>query len=336
MRSFLIWLGRALNFIVLPLGLLWLLGLFIYRPWSLLIVGGLLLPGIINCVYRRIRYGKLLRYVVLPLLWAAFIIGIITYKSFLPAPEHADWQTPWARAPQFTQQGELLTIENVRDFHYRSEQDYDARYRTETYDLRELTGVDLGECHWDGMEAICHTMLSFTFADGRHLVISAETRLPKGVKQDSIGGIYKLYGLLYVFGTEEDIFALRTNHRHEDLTLYPLKVTPEQARKLLLAYIHLAQEAEAEQLPYNTVTDNCSSGLVRIFRHFAPNMPKRYDLLPLHNSSISRLLYHHGSLQAREGEDFAALSRRCYLGYDIAPGQPAAYSAAIRARREGK
>ncbi len=334
MRTFLLWLGRLLNFIVLPLGLLWLLGLFIYRPWSLLIVGLLLLPGIINVVYRRFRYGRRLRYAVLPLLWLTFLAGILTYKLFLPAPEHANWQTPWAKAPQFTQQGNLLTIENVRDFRYRSENDYDVRYRTETYNLSELTGADLGECHWDGMEAICHTMLSFSFADGRHLVVSAETRLPEGVEQDSIGGIYKLYGLLYVFGTEEDIFALRTNHRHEDLTLFPLNLTPGQALNLLLAYVHLAQETERHQLPYNTVTDNCSSGLVRIFRHFSPDMPKRYNLLPLHNSSISRLLYEHNSLKTQAGESFSELSRRCYLGYDIAKESPELYSAALRTKRE--
>ncbi len=318
--------------IVLAFGLLWLLGLFIYRPWSLFFVGILLLPGIVDCLYRRFRYGRLLRYNVLPLLWTTFIAGIIVYH-LLPSPKHADWQTPWAKAPKFTQQGDLLTIENVRDFHYRSEEDYDVRYRTETYNLNQITGADLGECHWDGMEAICHTMLSFTFADGRRLVVSAETRLPKGVKQDSIGGIYKLYGLLYVFGTEEDIFALRTNHRHEDLLLYPLKVTPEQARKLLLSYVHLAEKTEREQRPYNTVTDNCSSGLVRIFRHFAPQMPKRYDLLPLHNSSISRLIYDHGGMQTREDESFRDLTRRCYLGYDLAPDNPQGYSAALRKKR---
>ncbi len=292
-------------------------------------VGMMLMPVLAVHLYLCLRCGRRWHHGVLLLLWGAFAAGIITYHA-LPAPEHANWQTPWARAPQFSQEGDRLTVENLRDFHYRSEQDYDVRYRTETYDLNQLTTVDLGECHWDGMEAICHTMLSFGFADGRHLVVSAETRLPRGVEQDSIGGIYKLYGLLYVFGTEADIFALRTNHRHEDLTLYPLNITPEQARRLLLAYVKLAQEAEATQRPYNTVTDNCSSGLVRIFRHFAPNMPALYNLLPLHNSSISRLIYKNGGMLTREGESFEALSRRCYMGYDLGGD----YSAQLRAWRE--
>ncbi len=325
-------IGLVLSDLVLAIGLLWLIGLFAYRPVSLLLVGlpALAVGIILACRRRHSRSHR--RPHVRFCLWALVFLGVFLYQ-FLPSPHHADWQTPWAKAPRFTLQGDTLTIENLRDFRYRSVDDYDARYRTESYDLSTLTGADFGECHWDGMEAICHTMLSFSFADGRHLVVSAETRLPKGVKQDTLGGIYKCYGLLYVFGTEEDIFALRTNHRHEDLTLYPLKVTPEQARRLLLAYVHLAQEAEARQLPYNTVTDNCSSGLVRIFRHFVPDMPARYNLLPLHNSSISKLIYTHGSMQTKEGESFAELTRRCYLGYDLSKENPAAYSAALREKR---
>ncbi len=326
MSTFFYRLGRLLADGVLLLGLLWLVGLFIYRPESLL----LLLPlAIFLCVWKRSGKALFLR----PCLWLLFGLGMLTYQ-ILPSPCHANWQTPWARAAQFTLRDNLLTIDNVRDFHYRSEEDYDVRYRTESYDLNQLTGADLGECHWDGMEAICHTMLSFSFADGRRLVVSAETRLPEGVAQSSLGGIYKLYGLLYVFGTEEDIFALRTNHRHEDLTLYPLRLTPEQARKLLLSYVYLAKETELQQRPYNTVTDNCSSGLVRIFRHFIPGMPARYNLLPLHNSSISRLIYKHGAMQTREGESFDELTRRCYLGYDIAPGNMERYSSALREKRE--
>ncbi len=319
-----------LSDVVLACALLWALGLFIFRPGSLLIAALFMLPPLVLLTYDRKRFRRF--FPLRPFLWGFFLLCVCIYQS-ISAPEHADWQTPWAKAPQFTQEGDKLTINNIRDFRYRSISDYDVRYRTETYDLSTLTGVDLGECHWDGMEAICHTMLSFTFADGRHLVVSAETRLPEGVKQSSIGGIYKLYGLLYVFGTEEDIFALRTNYRHEDLTLYPLKLTPAQARNLLLAYVYLAQQTEQRQLPYNTVTDNCSSGLVRIFRHFAPNMPRRYDLLPLHNSGISRLIYEHGAMKAREGERFEDFSRRCYLGYDLAPGEPERYSATLREKR---
>lgn len=299
--------------------LLWLLGLFIYRPLSLLS----LIPVLIVLLRKRRRYGVSLY------LWMCVAAGILFYLC-LPGPQPAAWQTPWREAPQCSVSGDVLRIRKVRDFHYRSETDYDVAYRDETYNLNDLMGVDFAECHWDGMTAVCHTMLSFSFADGRHLVVSAETRLPEGEEQNAIGGIYKRYGLLYVFGTEEDIFRLRTNHRHEDLSVYPLIIKPESVRKLLLHYVQLAQEAEVTNKPYNTITANCSTGLVSAFRELAPQMPRVYDLLPIHNGSFTHLLYRSGALQLRPGETEEQVRERCYLGYDLAPHDRSSYSAAIR------
>lgn len=293
----------------------------IYQPITLL----LLLPAVP-------AFLKWRRQVPIPvMLWALILLGGFFY-AFIPGPTPDAWQPPWAEAPQCSVEGELLRIRKVRDFHYRSETDYDVAYRDESYPLGELTGVDFAECHWDGLTAICHTMLSFNFADGRRLVVSAETRLPEGEKQNAIGGIYKRYGILYVFGTEEDIFRLRTNHRHEDLSIYPLRIKPEGARKLLLHYVSLAERAEKEGTPYNTLTGNCSTGLVSAFRALAPQMPKKYDLLPIHNGSFTHLLYRAGALQTRQGESEAAVRERCYVGYDIAPDNRAEYSSALRSQ----
>lgn len=305
----------------LVVGLLWLVGLFAYQPISLL----LLLPLSALCYTQRKRCSLIV------MLWLGVIAGILFYLC-LPGPRPDAWQTPWAEAPQCSLDGDVLRIRKVRDFHYRSETDYDVVYRDETYHLNDLVGVDFAECHWDGMTAVCHTMLSFSFADGRHLAVSAETRLPVGEEQNAIGGIYKRYGILYVFGTEEDLFRLRTNHRHEDLSVYPLRINPQGARKLLLHYVRLAETAEAERSPYNTVTDNCSTGLVSAFRELVPDMPRRYDLLPLHNGSFTHLLYRAGGFQTLSGESEEALRKRCYLGYDIAPDNRENYSAAVRAK----
>lgn len=317
---------RLLLDLLLGLALLWLLGLYCYQPISLLPAA--LLAGI--ALWYRKRHGSFGRKRLW--LWSFPALGALTYL-LLPPPSPTAWQTPWARAPYFTLQGETLTVRNLRDFRYRSEKDYDVHYRTEHYNLRQITGVDFGECHWDGMEAICHTMLSFAFADGKHLVISAETRLPVGEEQNAIGGLYKRYGLLYVFGTEEDIFSLRTNERHEDLLLFPLRIQPEQARAMLLHFVSLAEEAEREQQCYNTLTSNCSSGVMKVFRAMAPQMPRLYDLAPIHNSSISRLLYRHGALLTRPGESYDALKKRCYLGYDLSPNHPELYSSTLRKKR---
>ncbi len=298
-----------LSGLLLVLPLLWSAGLWYYQPVSLI-------PGILWIAAVAVWWKFRSRPSIHLVLWLLIGINVITY-SYIPGPTPEKWQKPWAVAPEFEQEGDILTIRNIRDFRYRTEEDSDARYISETYDLNSLIGVDFAECHWDGLETVCHTMLSFHFADGRRLVVSAETRLPEGVEQGAIPGLYKKYGILYLFGTEEDIFGLRTNIRHEDLSVYPLRIDQSRARKLLLHYIDLSREAEEEHLPYNTITDNCSTGLVSGFRALVPAMPRKYDFLPLHNGSIAGLLINYGAVQSRPNESEEGIRKRCYVGYDI-------------------
>lgn len=175
------------------------------------------------------------------------LVNIFSFK-LIPGPKPQQWQTPWAIAPRFSlsADGNLLTIAHVRVFEYRSETDYTPRYRTETYDLRTITGADFAACHWDGMETVCHTMMSFNF-------------------------------------------------------------------------VAQQQEVAENHTAYNTVADNCSTGVIKTFRAVAPDMPWYYDFLPIHNGDIARVLYRHGVLQTRTGETFDAFRKRCYLGYDPAP-----------------
>lgn len=315
-----------LTTLLLSLGLLWLIGLWVCQPISLLPAALPLLAYALWWLKRRKRPAH-------TRLWLAGLVatGIATY-GLLPGPQPNAWQVPWAHAPQFELNGNTLTIHHLRDFRYRSEDDYAARYITESYPLDSVTGVDFAECHWDGHTAICHTMMSFSFADGRHLVISPETRLPVGEKQNAICGLYKRYGLLYVFGTEDDIFALRTNYRHEDLFLMPMKVSSHAARAMLLHFVALQQKAEATHAAYNTLAHNCSSGVMATFRALAPSMPWHYDLAPIHNASISRILFRHHALQAIPGEDWDSFQKRSYLGYDIPLHGQGSYSRAIRSK----
>lgn len=309
MKKTLLISAGILSGLLLVLPLLWSVGLWYYQPVSIL-------PALLVAAGAALWWKLRKRPSIHLVLWMLVAVNIITYYC-IPGPTPERWQKPWALAPVFEQQGDQLTIRNIRDFRYRTEEDSDASYRTETYDLNTLVGVDFAECHWDGMTAICHTMLSFNFADGRHLAVSAETRLPEGVEQGAIPGLYKKYGILYLFGTEEDLYGLRTNIRHEDLSIYPMNIKPQGARKLLQHYIDLAKQAEAEHIPYNTISGNCSTGLVSGFRALVPSMPRKYDFLPLHNGSIAGLLFRSGALQTRTGETEEQIRQRCYVGYDI-------------------
>ena len=117
---------------------------------------------------------------------AAFAVVLLWWLSIEPSNQR-DWQTEVAVLPYATQDGDLVTLHNVRNFDYRTEQDFVPRYDDRTFDLRKLDAVDLIAVYWAG-DAIAHIMVSFGFA-GDHVAFSIETRKEKGEAYSSIAGL---------------------------------------------------------------------------------------------------------------------------------------------------
>jgi hypothetical protein len=108
--------------------------------------------------------------------------------------------------PFATQAGYLVTLHNVRNFDYRTEQDFVARYDDRTFDLRRLDAVDLIAVYWAG-DAIAHIIVSFGFADD-YVTFSIETRKEQGEAYSSLAGFFKRYELIYVVGEERDLIRV--------------------------------------------------------------------------------------------------------------------------------
>ena len=85
------------------------------------------------------------------------------------------------------------------------------------------------------MEFVAHTMLSFGFEDGKHLAPSVETRLPEGWSRNCPWP-YKQFNVIYILADEEDLFALRTNYRKEDMYLYRINIGRESLKKAFLGF----------------------------------------------------------------------------------------------------
>ena len=263
--------------------------------------------------------------------WLALAVlelgALVWFLALTPERQFREtvWQSSWGRAPRVVYSGTEATIHDVRDFVYRSEQDYDVRYRTLSFDRTGVETVDLAVSHWDGLDRIAHTMLSFGFADGRHLAVSMETRLPEGAVQGFLPGLYKQYEILMVLATEEDLFKLRTNFRGEEFYLYRTNATPAQARELLELILTGADELYRNPAYYNSITQNCTTSLAPLLRVINPTFTG--DIRLLLNGRSDELLYDLGYLHHRDGESFAALKSRSR----IAPTDAEDYSSAIRA-----
>jgi len=193
---------------------------------------------------------------------AAFCIWFFSQK----ATGKRDWDVPFQRMPvsTFSADGRFVTIENVRDFHYRSEQDYDVRYRTETYDLDALETLDFSITHWNGSEMFGHIMLSFGFSDGRYFVFSPEARLTKGHRYEILPGFLRQYELIFIVATEEDAIQLRTHHRRyerSEVLLYPTTFPPSHARAMLTDLLKRANGLRKHPEFYNGLTYNCLTSM---------------------------------------------------------------------------
>lgn len=179
------------------------------------------------------------------------------YSSIRPSNDR-NWAEDVAHGVSALRQGDIVTLTNIRDFDWQTRDKAIPHWRQMTVDLRELRSVDLFNSVW-ASPLIAHTLISFGFADGRHIVFSAEIRRENGEVFSTYGGFFRQFELVMIAATEEDIIRLRTNLRREDVSLFPLRVTPDQARELFLTYIERADVLQSAPEFYNTLTSNCTT-----------------------------------------------------------------------------
>ena len=192
-------------------------------------------------------------------LFGAYLVLVMVFR-----PSHErNWELGQERLPRFAFQDERLTIENFRNFDWKGEGIANVRYETRVFDLRDIHSVDVFISHFDDFEGLAHIFLSFGFADGRHVVISLETRREVGETFSPLLGILRQFEVIYIIGSEQDIVGLRTDIRDERVYLYRTIASPLQARELLLKIAEDVNGIYEEPRMYNTLTHNCTNALTR-------------------------------------------------------------------------
>lgn len=203
--------------------------------------------------------------------------------------DQRDWAPDLARAARADVDGPRVTIHDVRDFRYRSTTDWDASWYTATYDARELTGAWFIVEPFSGFYGAAHTMVSFGFSDGRYVVFSVEVRREKGETFSALGGLFRQFELIYVVGDERDLIQLRSNHRKDEVYLYPVDASKERIASFFLDMVARMNALHERPEFYDTLTSNCTTNLVRhVEKVSASQVP--YDhrtLLPAFSDSLA-------------------------------------------------
>lgn len=181
-----------------------------------------------------------------------------------------DWSADQAVMPKAVINGDKVTIDKVRNFTYRTTDDYTAAYEQRTYDLAKLDSVWFVVEHFGDAPAIAHTFLSFGFG-GEYVAISVEIRKERGEVYSPLKGLLRQYELMYVVADERDVIGLRTNFRRDPVFLYPVKTTREQMRKMFVEMLTRANRLAIEPEFYNSLTNNCTSNIVAHVNTLAPH-----------------------------------------------------------------
>jgi hypothetical protein len=220
-------------------------------------------------------------------------LGVVVWWISIAPSHDRHWRPEVAVMPRATIDGDRVRLTGVRNFDYRSTNDFTVRYEEREVQLSHLTALDFYVSYWSA-GPVGHTFVSFIFDNAAPLSISIETRPEVGEGFDPIASLFKQFELIYVVGEERDLVAVRANHRHETVYLYRLNTSAADARRLLLIYLARINELADRPEFYHLLTNSCTINIVRYAN--AAGRKGRFDIRHLLNGLIDSYLYHSGRI----------------------------------------
>jgi len=190
-----------------------------------------------------------------------WLVGVGWFFSIEPQQER-DWMADVSQRVSYERDAtnpDLITLTNVRNFDWHTDEDATAHWETRTVDMSKLSGVDVINSYWMG-PLIAHTLVSFRFEDAAPLAFSFEIRKEKGESFSAFAGFFRRFELSLIAAEERDIIYTRSNARGEQVYLFPVSnLQQHEVRSLFESYLTAADELNAEPAWYNTLVSNCTN-----------------------------------------------------------------------------
>jgi len=229
----------------------------------------------------------------MPAAVALVFVGVVGWWLTITPKGERNWRPEVALKPRVVIDGDRVRITGVRNFDYRSRNDFTVRHEEREVQLSHLVGVDAYVSYF--MEGpVGHTYVSFIFDNAPPLSISIETRPEVGEGFAPVASMFKQFELIYVVGTERDVVGVRTNHRKEPTYLYRLNSSPEDARRLFLVYLQRINELADHPEFYHLLTNSCTINIVRYMN--AAGRTGRLDIRHILNGLFDSYLYRSGRI----------------------------------------
>ena len=247
----------------------------------------------------------------MPAVAIALVLGVVAWWLTIAPSGDRNWRPEVAVMPRAFIEGDHVRITGVRNFDYRSRNDFTVHYEEREVDLSHLTGLDFFVSYWrEG--PVAHTFVSFIFDNAAPLSISIETRPEVGRGFEPVASMFKQFELIYVVGEERDLVGVRAIHRRETVYLYQLNTSLADARRLLLVYLARINELADRPEFYNLLTNSCTINIIRYAN--AAGRQGRFDIRHLFNGLIDSYLYYSGRVGTTL--PFDELRRRSLINKD--------------------
>lgn len=246
-------------------------------------------------------------------IFAALFLGVLVWFNSIKPSHDRPWRPEVAVMPRAFIDGDRVRITGVRNFEYRSRDDFTVRYEEREVYLSHLNSLDFYVSYFWPDSPVAHTFVSFGFDNAPPISVSIETRPEIGEGFDPLPSLFKQFELIYVVGDERDLVRVRTNYRNEDVFLYRIRTSPEVVRRLFSIYLERINELADQPEFYHLLSNSCTINIVR-YANLAGRVG-RLDIRHILNGWSDRYLYSAGALDT--SLPFEELRRRSRIN-DVA------------------
>lgn len=214
---------------------------------------------------------------IFSLVFLSAIWAIMRHISLRPSNDRS-WVNDNERQAEAEFNGDEVTIRNVRDFEWRGGRDFDERWIDLKLNLSEVEKIWFVLEYFDPKRRqMAHTIMSFEMSDGTRLACSIEVRRERGERYHPIKGLFRQYELIYVWATERDVIGVRTRCRKRSVThLFEAVVLGQgNERRMLESYLMRTNKLIESPEWYNTITNTCTTNIVRHVNEVYPGRVPR-------------------------------------------------------------
>ncbi|TLX40685.1 DUF4105 domain-containing protein [Xanthobacter autotrophicus] len=193
-----------------------------------------------------------------------FVSGL-AFAYAIKTPPSQDWVALMEKSPHMERQGDRITIVNFRDAAHAPGTAPVIHWTRADFDLSTLDGADLILQPFGDLKGLAHVMLTFRFADGRHVIISMESRQAKGQSFDPLAGFFRRDPLYPILATERDLIWERLARTPPDpVQIYPLLADKAVLRQYFERVLAFVNAIHRQPIFYSTLTESCMTTFINL------------------------------------------------------------------------